>query len=152
MLLWVASPFKIQEGADIDNYITDELHDCILEPSLYRIVTTCVLHGLCGLLNTGAPYMVDDRCKKRFPKPFNLLTTFDDNVYVRYRRRARLYHVLQIGARTNIRYVVPYKKRLCSRFYAHINVEYCGWNMMIKYLFKYISKEGDRVHFTLQTL
>nr|KAJ0220462.1 hypothetical protein LSAT_V11C200065900 [Lactuca sativa] len=47
-------------------------------------------------------------------------------------------------------YVVPYNKHLCSRFDAHINVEYCGWNMMIKCLFKYISKGVDRVRLTLQ--
>ncbi|XP_052620975.1 uncharacterized protein LOC122194741 [Lactuca sativa] len=95
--------------------------------------------------------MVDDRCKKRFPKPFNPLTTFDANGYVHYKRRVGSYHVLQSGIRTDNGYVVPYNKRLCSRFDAHINVEYRGWNMMMKYLFKYISKGVDRVRFTLQT-
>nr|GEV78958.1 DNA helicase [Tanacetum cinerariifolium] len=42
-------------------------------------------------------------------------------------------------------YVVPFNRALCMRFYAHINVEYCGWTMLIKYLFKYISKGTDRV-------
>ncbi|XP_052625048.1 uncharacterized protein LOC111889939 [Lactuca sativa] len=150
-LLWVTSPYTIQEGADIDKYITAELPDPILEPTLYRTVTTCMLHGPCGSLNISAPCMVDDRCKKRFPKPFNPLTTFDANGYVHYKRRVGSYHVLQSGIRTDNGYVVPYNKRLCSRFDAHINVEYCGWNMMIKYLFKYISKGFDRVRFTLQT-
>ncbi|XP_023747382.1 uncharacterized protein LOC111895527 [Lactuca sativa] len=151
-LLWVTSPFRIQEGVNIDKYITVELPDPILEPALYRTVTTCMLHGPCGSLNIGTPCMVDDRCVKRFPKPFNPLTIFYENGYVHYRRRAGSYHVLQSGVRTDNGYVVSYNKRLCSRFDAHINVEYCGWNMMIKYLFKYISKGFDRVRFTLQTL
>ncbi|XP_023765320.1 uncharacterized protein LOC111913842 [Lactuca sativa] len=150
-LLWVTSPFRIQEGADIDKYITAELPDPTLEPALYRTVTTCMLHGPCGSLNIGAPCMVDDKWVKRFPKPLNPLTTFDENGYVHYKRRVGSYHVLQSGVITDNGFVVPYNKRLCSRFDAHINVEYCGWNMMIKYLFKYISKGVDRVRFTLQT-
>lgn len=42
-------------------------------------------------------------------------------------------------------YVVPYNRSLCLAFQAYINVEYCGWSMLIKYLFKYISKGTDRI-------
>ncbi|GJY33605.1 DNA helicase [Tanacetum coccineum] len=42
-------------------------------------------------------------------------------------------------------YVVPYNHDLILAFIAHINVEYCGYSMLIKYMFKYISKGTDRV-------
>ncbi|GJY30176.1 DNA helicase [Tanacetum coccineum] len=42
-------------------------------------------------------------------------------------------------------YVVPYNRDLLLAFQAHINVEYCGWSMLIKYMFKYISKGTERV-------
>ncbi|XP_076928067.1 uncharacterized protein LOC143591885 [Bidens hawaiensis] len=32
---------------------------------------------------------------------------------------------------------------------AHINVKYCGWSMLIKYLFKYISKGADRIRYSI---
>lgn len=131
-LLWVTSPFKIRDAEDVDKYITAELPDFASEPALYRTVTTCMLHGPCGLLNVCAPCMQDMKCTKHFPRPFVSSTTFDENGYVRYRRRQGSYHTLGNGITIDNGYVVPYNKRLCSRFDAHINVEYCGWNMMIK--------------------
>nr|KAJ0221296.1 hypothetical protein LSAT_V11C200061200 [Lactuca sativa] len=44
----------------------------------------------------------------------------------------------------------PKIKDFFSRFEAHINVEYYGWSMMIKYLFKYISKGVDRVRYAIE--
>ncbi|GJS79527.1 DNA helicase [Tanacetum coccineum] len=41
--------------------------------------------------------------------------------------------------------VIPYKRALCLAFEDHINVEYRGWSMLIKYPFKYISKGPDRI-------
>ncbi|GKE26559.1 DNA helicase [Tanacetum coccineum] len=41
--------------------------------------------------------------------------------------------------------VVRYNRMLCLAFRAHIIVEYCIWSMLIKYLFKYISKGPDRI-------
>lgn len=94
--------------------------------------------------------MKDGKCNKKYPKPFQQCTSFDKEGYVHYRRRASARHTMQSGVIIDNRYVVPYNRRLCSRFCAHINVEYRGWNMMIKYLFKYVSKGVERVRFAVQ--
>lgn len=149
-LLWVSKSDSIQEPADIDSFISAELPDPISEALLHRTVTTCMIHGPCGPLNNKAPCMKDGKCSKRFPKPFRDATTFDDEGYAHYKRDAVRRHTMQNGIVIDNGYVVPYNKRLCSRFDAHINVEYCGWNMMVKYLFKYISKGVERVRFVVQ--
>nr|GEV35232.1 DNA helicase [Tanacetum cinerariifolium] len=65
--------------------------------------------------------------------------------FVHYRRRETGIETERQNVRLDSRYVVPYNRMLCARYYAHINVEYCGWTMLIKYMFKYISKGTDRV-------
>ena len=75
---------------------------------------------------------------KKFPKPFHTATVFDKDGYAHYNRDSVAFRTLQNGVQIDSMYIVPYNKRLCSRFNAHINVEYCGWNMMIWYLFKYV--------------
>lgn len=149
-LLWVAASHKIQEPSDIGAFVTAELPDPSSEPLLYHTVTTCMIHGPCGLVNVNAPCMKDDKCNFFFPKPFQHCTAFDKEGYAHYKRDCVAHHTLQNGIQVDNRYVVPYNKRLCSRFDAHINVEYCGWNMMIKYLFKYVSKGMERVRFVVQ--
>ncbi|XP_042756614.1 uncharacterized protein LOC111880258 [Lactuca sativa] len=149
-LLWVNSSDRIKNPIDIDRYITAELSDPINEAELYETITSCMIHGPCGPLNEKAPCMRDGKCTKHFPRHFVDSTFFDREGYVRYKRSAYAHHTTRYGQVVDNGYVVPYNKRLCSRFRAHINVEYCGWNMLIKYLFKYISKGADRIRYTLQ--
>ncbi|XP_071727887.1 uncharacterized protein [Rutidosis leptorrhynchoides] len=52
---------------------------------------------------------------------------------------------MRSGVKLDNNYVVPYNRKLCFMFQAHINVDCCGSTMLIKYLFKYISKGTDRV-------
>ncbi|KAJ0760860.1 putative DNA helicase [Helianthus annuus] len=148
-LLWVTPPYKIREPTDVDKYITAEIPDPSVEPTLHKIVTECMMHGPCGLPNANAPCMCDGKCSKSFPKPYENNTRFDKDGYVHYKRLANGQRIVKNGVPLDNGYVVPYNKTLCKRFNAHINVEYCGWNMMIKYLFKYISKGADRVKFAV---
>jgi hypothetical protein len=41
-------------------------------------------------------------------------------------------------------WVVPYSPYLCLRYKAHINVEACISTSSCKYLYKYVTKGGDR--------
>ena len=48
------------------------------------------------------------------------------------------------------RFVVPHNVDLLWKYDAHICVEYCCRTIMIKYLFKYISKETDRIRAVIE--
>ncbi|KAJ0522340.1 putative DNA helicase [Helianthus annuus] len=147
ILLWVTAPHKIRDALDVDQHITAELPDRSTEPMLYRIVTDSMLHGPCGLPKINAPCMIDGVCSKSFPKPYEPVTHFDEAGCVRYKRSMNGSQFIKSGVPLDNGFVVPYNKTLCMHFDAHINVEYCGWIMLIKYLFKYISNGADRILF-----
>ncbi|CAI9290023.1 unnamed protein product [Lactuca saligna] len=149
-LLWVKAADRIKNASDVDMYITAEMPDPTTDPTLYQTITSCMIHGPCGPLNPKAQCMKDGKCSKGYPKPFLHATLFETEGYVRYKRNPNSHHMTLSGQVIDNGYVVPYNRRLSSRFQAHINVEYCGWNMMIKYLFKYISKGADRVRYAIQ--
>ncbi|KAL3618734.1 hypothetical protein CASFOL_037396 [Castilleja foliolosa] len=148
-LIWVAPPHKVRDAADVDKYISAEIPDPAADPVLHKIVTDLMIHGPCGLARPNSPCMRDNKCSKSFPKKFECNSRFDKDGYVQYRRRDTPYRATKNGIALDNRYVVPYNEALCRHFNAHINVEHCGWNMMIKYLFKYISKGADRVRFCI---
>nr|GEV50046.1 DNA helicase [Tanacetum cinerariifolium] len=106
-----------------------------------------MIHRSCGFANPTAARMKDGGTYNRnFPKPYCNKTYIDKEGFVHYRRRDTEIQVQRQHVWLDNRYVVPpYNATLCLRYYAHINVEYYGWTMLIKYLFKYISKGTDRV-------
>ncbi|XP_076893525.1 uncharacterized protein LOC143545531 [Bidens hawaiensis] len=147
ILIWVSAAHKIIIPEDHDRHISAVVPDPNTEPELYKIFTESMMHGPCGLAKPNAVCMKEGTCSKSFPKRYQPRTTFDKNGYVHYKRPANGFCVKKNGVDLDNAYVVPYNKKLCMHFNAHINVEYCGGNMLIKYLFKYISKGTDRVRF-----
>ncbi|GKD54835.1 DNA helicase, partial [Tanacetum coccineum] len=145
-LLWINGDSKVQQDIDVDKYVCAELPDPVTDPNTYVVISELMIHGPCGSANPTATCMKDGgSCNRNFPKPYCNKTYIDKEGFVHYRRRDTEIQVQRQHVWLDNRYVVPYNTTLCLRYYAHINVEYCGWTMLIKYLFKYISKGTDRV-------
>ncbi|GKA61503.1 DNA helicase [Tanacetum coccineum] len=143
-LFGTVTGYKIQDAKDVDRYISAELPDPKTDPEGYRVVSEMMVHGPCGPADPTASCMKENLCSKKFPKKLNNETYFDNNDYVYYRRRDTGVEVTRRGMDLDNSHVVPYNRQLCLAFHAHINVEYYGWSMLIKYLFKYISKGTDK--------
>ncbi|GKE49318.1 hypothetical protein Tco_1480576 [Tanacetum coccineum] len=144
-MLWVDSSSKIQDASQIDEYISAKLPDPMKDPKGYKVVSKLMMHGPCGVANPSAACTKKGIYNKHFPKMYNDRTFFDTNGHTHYRRRQTQVHVMRGESRLENCNMVPYNRMLCLAFRAHINVEYCGWSMLIKYLFKYISKGPDRI-------
>ncbi|GKA25917.1 DNA helicase [Tanacetum coccineum] len=115
-------------------------------PECYRVVSELMMHEPCGLVNPSASCMQNrGRSKKDFSKEYCSQTYVDKTSFVHYKRRDTGVTTTRQNVKLDNGYVVPYNIRLLLTFYAHITVEYCGWTMLIKYLFKYISKGTNRV-------
>nr|GEU92477.1 DNA helicase [Tanacetum cinerariifolium] len=108
------------------------------------IVTELMMHGPCGV---GIPMQRVRKTKsaaRNFQKSI-MTTLFYTNEHTHYWRRQTEIHFMTGESRLDNYNVVPYNQKLSLAFHAHINVEYYGWSMLIKYLFKYISKGPDRI-------
>nr|GEV19896.1 DNA helicase [Tanacetum cinerariifolium] len=144
-LLWVDSASRIRIAEDIDRLVLAELPDPRTDPEGYNVVSKLMMHGPYGAASFKAPCMKGDKYSKNFPKKFNQKTFFDENGHVHYQRRDTGASVIRNEIQLDNSYIVPYNRDLLLAFQARINVEYYGWSMLIKYLFKYISKGTDRV-------
>nr|GEX41943.1 DNA helicase PIF1, ATP-dependent [Tanacetum cinerariifolium] len=145
-LLWIETSSKVKQAIDFDLYVSAELPDLKVDTNGHRIISELMIHGPCVYANRNASCMKDEsRCNRNFPKAYCDKTYIDKDGFVHYRRRDTGIQTQRQSVWLDNQYVVTYNRTLCMRYYAHINVEYCGWTMLIKYLFKYISKGTDRV-------
>ncbi|KAK1388121.1 hypothetical protein POM88_016299 [Heracleum sosnowskyi] len=114
------------------------------DPVGYEAISKYMIHGPCGSYNRNCACMRDDQCTKFYPKEFRNETTIDANGYPVYRRRndKRIIQLKEIEI--DNRFVVPYNRGLIVKYQAHMNIEWCNQGLLIKYMFKYITKGSDR--------
>ncbi|XP_047136847.2 uncharacterized protein LOC124813603 [Hydra vulgaris] len=143
ILLHFVNADKLETAEDIDSLISAEIPDPAVDPELFEIIKSCMIHGPCGILNPNSPCMKDGKCTKKFPKEFNPHTVAIFNGYPRYRRvdNGRIVNIK--GNQVDNRWVVPYNPWLSKKYQAHINVEACMTIKSVKYLYKYIYKGHD---------
>ncbi|XP_035845828.1 uncharacterized protein LOC118492136 [Helianthus annuus] len=121
--LFLGAESKFPNASDIDRVITAEIPDKERDPELYELVKQFMIHGPCG---------TDETC-------------VDSEGYPVYRRRQTSNTVVKNGVTLDNRFVVPYNALLLRKYQCYVNVEWCNQSGSIKYLFKYINKEPDRV-------
>ncbi|XP_071688293.1 uncharacterized protein [Rutidosis leptorrhynchoides] len=137
---------KLPDSEDVDEYMSAELPDKDEDPELYKRVTELMIHGPCGEKNPSCLCTdIEKKCMKIFPKAFADITSVDHDGYPIYRRREDGRTVIKQGHELDNRNVVPYNAFLFRKYQAHINVEWCNQVGAIRYLFKYINKDNDRV-------
>ncbi|GBL64932.1 hypothetical protein AVEN_160280-1 [Araneus ventricosus] len=81
ILLTLDSSSKIRTKDDIDKFVSAELPNIYVNRRLFEIVTKCMVHGPCGIMNPNAPCMKDGECSKQFPKAFREETEENVNGY-----------------------------------------------------------------------
>jgi len=164
ILMMLNTADVIHSVEQIDHAVSAEIPNQEADPQLWETVTTCMLHGPCGVENRNAPCMVDGRgldgcCSKRYPKGFLEETILGEDSYPHYRRRQDGRYidktrVQQDGTTATFRYdnrwVIPYNPFLTKRYNCHINVEICSSIQAVKYLYKYVYKGPDRANLLLE--
>ncbi|KAI5447791.1 hypothetical protein KIW84_015297 [Lathyrus oleraceus] len=145
MLLVLESNDKLRDPKDYDSMVRTEIPKLECEPQLHEAVVRHMIHGPCGIINQKSPCMKDGHCKKRYPKQFLDETRQGTDSYPEYRRRFDEYVSLGKDRSVDNRWVVPYNPWLLLKYDCHINVETCSSIRSIKYLYKYVYKDPDRV-------
>lgn len=150
-IVWRAAADAEFSATAVDSLICAEIPDVFSDPLGYALVDEFMIHGPCGDKNKSCVCMKNGHCSKHFPKGFQEETTMDEFGFTVYRRRNDGRYVVKNGIKLDNRWVVPYNMKLLKKYQAHINVESCNKSNMIKYLFKYITKGGDRTKLYFET-
>ncbi|XP_072087855.1 uncharacterized protein [Arachis hypogaea] len=149
IFLFMSNEFKPQTPDDIDKHIIVEIPDENERPNLHRAVQNYMVHGPCGPYNKNSPCMKNGSCSKFYPKEFRQRTLIDEAGFSKYRRIDNGRTVKKRECALDNKFTVSYNAELLLKFGCHINVEYTCQISSIKYLFKYVHKDNDRVTATL---
>ena len=89
MIIFFHPDAKLCTPEDVDSLISAEFPDEETQPELFELVKSVMVHTPCGNQhnNPGSACIVDDKCSKNFPKPFQDQTIVNTDSYARLRRR-----------------------------------------------------------------
>jgi len=87
ILLIQHSDHKPRGPDEYDRMVSAELPDKNAHPTLFEVVTRCMVHGPCGTINPHCTCMADGVCSKGYPKAFTEHTTDTTGSYPTYCRR-----------------------------------------------------------------
>ena len=133
---------------EYNQIVSAEIPPRNLHPLLHDAVKKHMMHGPCGALNKSNVCMRDGkRCANYYPKEFCRETMQSKNSYPLYRRRDSGVTVFVKGHQLSNEWVVPYNPFLLLKYDCHVNVEICASIHSIKYIYKYIYKGHDKIHF-----
>jgi hypothetical protein len=136
---------KLRSAEDYDLMVSAEIPDPICHPEAYETITSCMVHGPCGLDFLNTQCMEQGKCKKRYLRFFNKETLCDVDGYPEYRRhQTRIFVDPKTQRVVDNRWIVPYNLHLATKYHAHINMEICSSIFVVKYLYKYVYKGLDR--------
>jgi len=145
ILLILDEALKLRTAKDYDSMVSAEILDPIRHPEAYKMVTSCMVHGPCGLDFLNAQCMEQGKCKKRYPRSFSKETRCDVDGYLEYRRcQTRIFVDPKTQRVVDNQWIVPYNLHLATKYHAHINVDICSSISIVKYLYKYVYKGPDR--------
>ena len=121
---------------DIDCLISAQIPDPEKKPELFEVVRKYMLHGPCGSAFPNSPCMDKGVCTKGFPKQFQEKTILPGggHGYPLYARPNNGRIIEKNGFKFDNRWVVPYNEFLSVKFDCHINVEFIGSFLTIKYM------------------
>ncbi|XP_018574798.1 uncharacterized protein LOC108913690, partial [Anoplophora glabripennis] len=146
-LLILRDQDKLTDPRRIDALISAEIPDPQLEPELYEIVTSFMVHGPCGELNPESVCMVNGQCSKKYPKEFSEFTVISEKGQVIYKRpnngRTLTIRANNRNCILDNRWIVPYNPYILLKYKCHINIEACATTQCVKYLYKYLFKGVD---------
>ncbi|KAM0852916.1 hypothetical protein ACQ4PT_051439 [Festuca glaucescens] len=143
ILIWLKRSDTEVSMTFIDSFVSAEIPDPNEDPLGYILVSEFMMHGPCGDLNDKCVCMKDEKCSKHFPKDFQQETVLDKDGYALYMRRDNGRRVFKNGKWLNNQWVVPYNLAMLKKYQGHMNVEWCNKAIVMKYLFKYVTKGPD---------
>jgi len=92
ILLILDEVSKLCTAKDYDSMVSAEIPNPICHPKAYETVTSCMVHGPCGLDFFNAQCMEQGKCKKRYPHSFSKETCCDVDGYPEYQcRQTRIF-------------------------------------------------------------